>query len=548
MSKPKETTIIDNSILDVEEEEETANEIIAELTTLLYSTYTGRTSDQENSTRLTAKLANLKKPTVLRHKADAFALIFDRLLRAAKQVDPTNSSNTPSKPPINKYRWSIIDTLCHTSAILQHVDVPASCDDQLVELADSLIWLVEPLLPNHLSSGCCATRDQSIAASSPEDITNIRRAACALLDLLLKQQVSRMQPRRLRVFSLVLNAAIHFENIVDLPSSSSSSSSSSSAVAASATSACNELLTRLRQYCLHMCSNGQLDNCDFGVIIERLLATCCFRSLVDHSSFLAVVMFSYSPLVFKASQTIRMAFVAKTVECSRWSRLQPSNGWLAAAATCNCCRSRKLFKLNFETPLLHLFNSLTSARLRRLLDILDDEPGAHERAVWRLAMRLIELAESDQQLGTLASELVDYVIVSQRDLPSMKSDRKRINRITVIVYSYFNDSTTTTTTTTKTTMATRRIFCKELTRLLHSGASSSSMPANCSAGRRALSHSYIVRALYGQVKSSASADLLAPRRIYLVDYIVKHALKVLASLPDHHHQQHNHQFCLDKLE
>ena len=629
MSKKKETIQNEDDPTGKQsnacEEEKTANELIVELTTLLDFTYAGRSCDQENLTRLVTLLANFNNATALRHKADAFALIFDRLLRTVKRVDNNNNTSSSSDTatealvdyrfvqglqilgasvlpfdqcsshmsslldtcPSQHYRqpWfarlfsvlakrldkskkrdiiefvrdsfkrlltvlnndnddhvhddnSLIDTLCNTVATLPLFDVPASCDDQLVQLTDSLLALVEPLLPNHLSSGCWAVAGNrpAVAAWSPDDSTSIGRAACGLLGLLLKQiDSNQKQPRRHRIFSLVLNATVHFEKIIDSPSASSSA-------AATANAACDGLLSAFGYYCTN--SNLATVNDDFDALFPHLFATCCFRALTSKCSLLAVYMFSQSLLSVRNRRTAREnAFVAKMAECARLSALRRSDGWLAAASgQCSCaCRHSQSFKKNFDTPLSHVFAALTCARLRRMLDTIDpdDHLFLHEEGVHRLAVRLLETG--DVELAALASQLFDYALATHRG-SNFESCSQLLELIMDLVQRYF---TLDFSATTATSMSTRHALCKELTRLLHSGAASpSASPSDCS-GQLTLPATYVVLALYdNQSPYFDYIDSECDVRIDFFGRIVAHVLKVLGGSSG----SSNSDRCLDKLE
>ena len=355
--------------------------------------------------------------------------------------------------------WLCSSNYDNASDMFEHLFVPPSCHDELDMVMDSLLELVAPLLPNYLVSGCVANPP----TVSPGDITCIRRVSCLLLDLLLKRQEAATPARRQHVFSTLLNAAIHFETL-------STSSSSSSSTAAAAAAACEDLLKSFGQYRLAMESRGATLDDALGVVIERLLATCCFRSLLNKSSFLGIIL---SSLIFDRKITkTDSAFVTKLAEYSRLAHMQRWNGWLAAAsAQCTCnCRHSATFEQDVQVPLAQVLRSLTSARLRRTLDAI--RPGVKNQlatVVKHMAVRLIETGNAG--LVALASQLFDFLLIESSTLAS-----------SLIFFDLFSDFFTDLvpnitkqpppTPPSAQTFAKSRALVKVLTRMLHSGASS----------------------------------------------------------------------------
>ena len=440
--------------------------------------------------------------------------------------------------------WLCSSNYDNASDMFEHLFVPPSCHDELDMVMDSLLELVAPLLPNYLVSGCVANPP----TVSPGDITCIRRVSCLLLDLLLKRQEAATPARRQHVFSTLLNAAIHFETL-------STSSSSSSSTAAAAAAACEDLLKSFGQYRLAMESRGATLDDALGVVIERLLATCCFRSLLNKSSFLGIIL---SSLIFDRKITkTDSAFVTKLAEYSRLAHMQRWNGWLAAAsAQCTCnCRHSATFEQDVQVPLAQVLRSLTSARLRRTLDaIRPDVKFMHETVVQRLAVRLIETDNAG--LGALASQLFDYLHIYHR--------ASLANHLIVsdLVSEFFFRNSPQDTRENQTspqpqsapTMATRRALGKVIRRVFHSGAasyppsvSSSASPDSDAPKFASLAAACTAYARYSRLPI-VFGKLLAGIRLNLVKQVVLEGCIELLSLSDQELLNGDTTHCLDQLE
>ena len=439
-----------------------------------------------------------------------------------------------------------IATLYRSSVMFECIYVPVSCHDELDTLMDLMLELAAPLLPDS-----CLSSGSSTSGSLDGNMTSIQRAVSTLLTILKAIDCSTTPPRRQRIYSLLLNAAIYCDKQTH-PSSSSF-----------ATAACDHIFSRLGAFCQQTRStNGPLGNGDFDTLVKRLLATSSFRSLIDESSFLALYMFlaNHHHHLHKTSYTTtEHAFLAKMLDYARFSRMCHSNGWLEAAAA---AATTSTSAANFETPWSHVFAALTSARLRRRLDMLEDAHGAHERAVWRLVMGLITVVANDQHICTLASQLVDYVIISQRESPTKSVSHMRTDLLVDLINQCFLNSwkQDVTGADEAPSMTARRVFCSELAHLVlnpecvsstsnecsHYGTASSLAKPSNSSGRRFLSNKYMAQALYGHQPIVVNFNQLAERRIRIVNCVLTHVLDVIVSLRDQ--QRLNSSRLLDKLE
>ena len=480
---------------------------------------------------------------------------FNRLLAALCTTDDDDDDQ----------QHTIVDTLCISAIVLKRIHVPKSCRDELDPLVDSLLELLNApsaLLPDHLS-GC-----QSIylLTSSALDLKDTRRVACALLLLLQAQGEIAAPARRQRVLTLVLNALVHFEAIV------TSTAFSESATASAAVDESRKLMAAFGQFMQDSYAKTYVIN-DLGAVVQRLLATCCLRSLTSKSSFVAVLLFSQTLSDDTDDdddddddETTSAAgfFVDKLRDAARLSRLRHSHGWLdaSAAAQCECSNSGSITtqRQYAEMPLAHVFGALTSARVRRMLDHVkddgrhdnedddDDDDAAsasfsHEESLLKLAMRLMQQSGDvdEPELSSFAARLVDHVLVSYRcPVDAEGLDDKRMEFMAKLVDKCLADDGEE-----GHSMATRRLFCHEATRLMHSGCSlPPPRPFNSDAtGANALVfHSaYVVRALYGTEPSSApvlptvlkNAHVeLVSRRITLVEDVMDTVHKVTA-VADH---------------
>ena len=414
---------------------------------------------------------------------------FNRLVVALCQVDQGTNTST-------------IDTLCNASAILERVYVPVSCHDQLDTIINALIKLAAPLLPDYLGSGCLASPLPAAAASSTpsDDITSIQRVACALLHLLSLPDLTSTSSSRHQIYSLVLTAAVHFETL------------------AAASDARQALFTSLGKFVSAKRLVGEMI-ADFGMLVERLLATCCFRSLIDRSVFLAFLTISLA-LPGDNGVAVR-AFVAKMLEWSHVFRMRRSGGWLDAAMQCKCGTRQpsQSAMSDAELPLARLFASLTSFRLGRLLDTILGPGWSQETAVQCIAVCLMQIG--DAELRPLASQLVDYLVT--------RGENIRISLVlTLVNLACFFPPTATVggddTQLSQISMSARRFMCREVTRLLHSGTQCSSSPDARATGSLSFRSAYMVRTLYhvGR-KEENSFDMLpafCERRISIVDHMV----------------------------